>query len=29
LRDGAIAMAWSAIDCAADDAVRTRLLAKP
>jgi amidohydrolase len=29
LRDGAVALAWSAIDCAADDAVRTRLLAKP
>ncbi|HET9771111.1 MAG TPA: amidohydrolase [Acidimicrobiia bacterium] len=29
LRDSAIALAWSAIDCAADDAVRTRLLAKP
>jgi metal-dependent amidase/aminoacylase/carboxypeptidase family protein len=29
LRDGAVAMAWSAIDCATDDAVRTRLLAKP
>ncbi len=28
LRDGAVAMAWSAIDCATDDAVRTRLLAK-
>ncbi len=27
LRDGAIALAWSAIDCAADDAVRSRLLA--
>ncbi|MGH9010558.1 MAG: amidohydrolase [Acidimicrobiia bacterium] len=27
LRDGALAMAWSAIDCAADDAVRSRLLA--
>ena len=26
LADGAVAMAWSAIDCAADDAVRTRLL---
>ena len=26
--DGAIALAWSAIDCAADDAVRNRLLAK-
>ncbi len=29
LRDGALAMAWSAIDCADDDGVRTRLLAKP
>jgi metal-dependent amidase/aminoacylase/carboxypeptidase family protein len=29
LTDGAVAMAWSAIDCAADDAVRTRLLAGP
>ncbi len=29
LRDGAVAMAWSAIDCATDDAVRTRLLATP
>ena len=29
LLDGAVAMAWSAIDCAADDAVRTRLLAQP
>jgi amidohydrolase len=29
LSDGAVALAWSAIDCAADDAVRTRLLAKP
>ena len=27
LRDGAIAMAWSAIDCATDDEARTRLLA--
>ena len=27
LRDGAIAMAWSAIDCATDDAAHTRLLA--
>jgi amidohydrolase len=26
--DGAVAMAWSAIDCAADDAVRTRLLTR-
>ena len=26
LHDGAVAMAWTAIDCAADDAVRTRLL---
>jgi amidohydrolase len=28
LSDGAVAMAWSAIDCATDDAVRTRLLAR-
>ncbi|HEV8626592.1 MAG TPA: M20 family metallopeptidase [Acidimicrobiia bacterium] len=28
LRDGAVAMAWTAIDCATDAAVRTRLLAK-
>jgi len=28
LRDGAVAMAWSAIDCATDDDVRNRLLAK-
>jgi amidohydrolase len=28
LADGAVAMAWSAIDCAADDAVRTRLLTR-
>jgi len=28
LRDGTVALAWSAIDCATDDAVRTRLLAK-
>ena len=27
LVDGAVAMAWTAIDCATDDAVRTRLLA--
>ena len=27
LRDGAVAMAWSAIDCAADDTIRNRLLA--
>lgn len=27
LSDSAVALAWSAIDCAADDAVRTRLLA--
>jgi amidohydrolase len=26
IADGAVAMAWSAIDCATDDAVRTRLL---
>jgi amidohydrolase len=26
MADGAVAMAWSAIDCATDDAVRTRLL---
>jgi amidohydrolase len=26
ISDGAVAMAWSAIDCATDDAVRTRLL---
>ncbi|MGH3813580.1 MAG: amidohydrolase [Pseudonocardiaceae bacterium] len=26
LRDGAVAMAWTAIDCATDEAVRTRLL---
>jgi amidohydrolase len=26
LRDGALAMAWAAVDCATDDAVRTRLL---
>ena len=26
LGDGAVALAWSAIDCATDDAVRTRLL---
>jgi len=26
LVDGAVAMAWSAIDCATDDAIRTRLL---
>src|SRR5687768_6337058 len=29
LSDSAIALAWSAIDCATDDAVRTRLLARP
>ena len=29
LVDGAVAMAWSAIDCATDDAVRARLLARP
>ncbi len=28
LRDGAVALAWSAIDCAADDEVRTRLLSR-
>lgn len=28
LRDGALAMAWTAVDCATDDAVRTRLLAR-
>jgi hypothetical protein len=28
LADGAVAMAWAAIDCAADDAVRTRLLTR-
>ncbi|MCA1697289.1 MAG: amidohydrolase, partial [Actinobacteria bacterium] len=26
LRDGALALAWSAIDCATDQAMRTRLL---
>jgi hypothetical protein len=26
LRDGAIALAWTAIDCATDQSVRTRLL---
>ena len=26
LTDGAVALAWTAIDCATDDAVRTRLL---
>ena len=26
ISDGAVAMAWAAIDCATDDAVRTRLL---
>ena len=29
ITDGAVAMAWSAIDCATDDAVRTRLLTGP
>lgn len=29
LRDGAVAMAWTAIDCATDEAVRTRLLTTP
>ena len=29
LRDGAIALAWSAVDCATDDTVRSRLLAVP
>jgi amidohydrolase len=29
LRDGAIAMAWTAIDCATDQALRTRLLSTP
>jgi amidohydrolase len=29
LRDGAVALAWSAIDCATDDTVRNRLLARP
>ncbi|MDQ1497840.1 MAG: hypothetical protein QOI86_1180 [Actinomycetota bacterium] len=29
IADGAVAMAWSAIDCATDDAVRTRLLTRP
>jgi amidohydrolase len=29
LHDGAVAMAWSAIDCATDDAIRTRLLTGP
>ncbi|HEV7865876.1 MAG TPA: amidohydrolase [Acidimicrobiia bacterium] len=28
ITDGAVAMAWSAIDCATDDAVRTRLLTR-
>lgn len=28
VRDSAIALAWSAIDCAADEAVRARLLAR-
>ena len=29
LRDGALAMAWAAIDCATDEAIRTRLLTTP
>jgi amidohydrolase len=29
LRDGAVAMAWTAVDCAVDDSVRTRLLTGP
>jgi metal-dependent amidase/aminoacylase/carboxypeptidase family protein len=29
LRDGAIALAWTAIDCATDQALRTRLLTTP
>jgi len=29
LRDGAVALAWTAIDCATDEAVRTRLLTTP
>jgi amidohydrolase len=29
LRDGAVAMAWTAIDCATDEAGRTRLLTTP
>jgi amidohydrolase len=29
LRDGALAMAWAAVDCATDDAVRQRLLTGP
>jgi amidohydrolase len=29
LRDGAVAMAWTAIDCATDQAVRIRLLSTP
>jgi amidohydrolase len=29
LRDGAIALAWTAIDCATDQAIRTRLLTPP
>jgi hypothetical protein len=28
IADGAVAMAWSAIDCATDDAVRNRLLTR-
>jgi amidohydrolase len=29
LHDGAVALAWTAVDCATDDAVRTRLLTGP
>lgn len=29
VRDGALAMAWTAIDCAADQALRARLLVTP
>lgn len=29
LADGAVALAWTAIDCATDEAVRTRLMATP
>lgn len=29
IRDGAVAMAWTTIDCATDEAVRTRLLSPP
>ena len=28
VRDGALAMAWAAVDCATDEAVRTRLLTR-